>query len=180
MFNEFLRKIDKLYKGDQKKLKTGTILYGNLYDDRWQTHIQKPLDVEELNSLEIETGQLPDDFKEFLLTSNGCYLFDLLRVAGKQDGYKGMAIEEQIHQPISFRNILPYLSKRKLPEDLFVFADSMVNDTFFAYNGEGRILQMNLKNFRAINTYHSLLELMNECYDEGEKMVFNKQYIEFE
>ena len=180
MYNEFLQKIDQLYKSDRKKLRTGTILYGNLYEDRWQTHIQKPLAPEELNSLETEIGNLPDDFKEFLLTANGCYLFDILRVGGKQDGYKGMSIEEQIHQPISFRNIPPYSRNSKRIGDLFVFADSMVTGTFFAYNKGGQILQLELRNFKQLDTYQTFIDLLEAVYEEGKKLVLNKDYLEFE
>lgn len=180
MYKGFLQKIDQLYNSDRKKLRTGTILYGNLYEDRWQTHIQKPLNLEGLNSLETEIGNLPDDFKEFLLTSNGCYLFDILRVAGKQDGYKGMTIEEQIHQPISFRNIPPYSRNRERLDSLLVFADSMATGTFFAYNREDKILQMDMRSFTPLKTYQSLLVLLEEVYEEGEILVKNKDYLGFE
>jgi hypothetical protein len=180
MYNELLQKIDQLYNSDRKKLRTGTTLYGNLYEDRWQTHIQKPLNPEELNSLDTEIGNLPDDFKEFLLTSNGCYLFDILRVAGKQDGYKGMTIEEQIHQPISFRNISPYSRNRKRLDGLFVFADSMATGTFYAYNREGLILQLDMRSFKPVVTYQTLMELLEGVYVEGKRLVINKDYLEFE
>lgn len=180
MYNKILQKIDKLYQDDRKKLRTGTILYGNLYEDRWQTHIQKPLTFEELHSLEEEIGNVPDDFKEFLLTSNGRYLFDILRVAGKQDGYKGMTIEEQIHQPISFQNIPPYLRDRKRLDGLFVFADSMATGTFFVYNGEGQILQMDMRSFKPIDSYPNLMELLEEVFKEGERLVLNKDYLDFD
>lgn len=180
MYNEILQKIDKLYKDDRKKLRTGTTLYGNLYEDRWQTHIQKPLTVEELHSLKDEIGNLPDDFKEFLLTANGCYLFDIIRIGGKQDGYKGMTIEEQIHQPISFRNIPPYSRNRKHLDGLFVFADSMTTGTFFAYNEEGQILQLELRNFKTVDTYQNLMELLETVYEEGERLVINKECLDFE
>ncbi|MBT2684532.1 SMI1/KNR4 family protein [Bacillus sp. ISL-37] len=180
MYNEFLNKIEKLYKDDRKKLRTGTLLYGNLYEDRWQTNIQRPLNLEDLNSLELEIGNLPEDFKEFLLTANGCYLFDILRIAGKQDGYKGMTIEEQIHQPISFRNIPPYLWNRKRLDGLFVFADSMATGRFFVYNGEGQILQMDMRSFKPIDTYPNLMELLEEVFEEGERLVLNKDYLDFD
>lgn len=177
MYKVFLQKIDKLYNDDRKKL---WILYGNLYEDRWQTNIQKPLNLEELHSLEDEIGNMPNDFKEFLLTSNGCYLFDILRVAGKQNGYRGMTIEEQIHQPISFRKISPYSRNTKHLDGLFVFADSMLTGTFFAYNEEGQILQLELRTFKPINTYQTLMELLEAVYEEGERLVINKEYLDFE
>lgn len=180
MYYRFLQKIDKLYKEDWKKLRTGTILYGNLYEDRWQTHIQKSLTFEELHSLENEIGNLPDDLKEFLLTANGCYLFDVLRIGGKQDSYKGMTIEEQLHQPISFRNIIPYTRNRKRLDGLFVFADSMATGTLFAYNEEGQILQLEFRNFKLVDTYQTLMELLEAVYEEGERLVVNKGYLDFE
>lgn len=180
MYSQFLQKIDKLYKDDRKKLRAGTILYGNLYEGRWQTNIQQPLNLEELHSLEDEIGNVPDDFKDFLLTANGCYLFDILRIAGKQDGYRGMTKEEQIHQPISFRNIIPYTRNKKLLDDLFVFADSVVTDTFFAYNKVGQILQMDLRKFKPLYTYQTLMDLLEAVYEEGERLVLNYEYLEFE
>ena len=180
MYYKFLQKIDKLYTDGRKQLRTGTILYGNLYEDRWQTHIQKPLTFEELHSLEDEIGNLPGDLKEFLLTANGCYLFDILRVVGKQDGCKVMTIEEQIHQPISFRNIPPYTRNKRRLDGLFVFADSMATGTFFAYNEEGQILQLELRNFKLVDTYQTLMELLEAVYEEGERLVFNKEYLDFD
>lgn len=135
---------------------------------------------EELHSLGNEIGNLQDDFKEFLLSANGCYLFDILRVAGKQDGYKGMTKEEQIHQPISFRNIVPYTRNRKRLDGLFVFADSMATDTFFAYNLEGQILQLEHRNFNQVNAYQTLMGLLEAVYEEGERLVINKEYLDFD
>ncbi|WP_462406920.1 hypothetical protein [Gracilibacillus sp. Marseille-QA3620] len=40
---------------------------------------------------------MPNEYKELLSITNGCYLFNLLRIAGKQDGYKGMSREEQTY-----------------------------------------------------------------------------------
>lgn len=178
MYNDFFKKIDNLYKGNRKKLRTGTILYGNLYEDRWQTHIQKPLSMEELKNLENEIGELPIELKDLLLVTNGCYLFDLLRIAGKQDGYKGMSIEEQVNQPISFRDIVPY--RKKLPSNLFFFADSIITDSLFAFNEQGQVIQLSNKKLKLLKTYNTLNDLLEDVYEEGERMVLNKDYIHFE
>ncbi len=171
--------LNHLYKDDRKLLRTGTIIFGHLYEDRWQTHIQRPLDNQEIKELEEEYGVLPNEYKEFLSITNGCYLFDLLRIAGKQDGYKGMSREEQTFQPISLRNIEPYLGKKELPTHLFVFADSMIKDRFYAFNQNGHVLEINERNLKTAATYPSLEELLKDIYAQGKEMVLRKEYIEF-
>ena len=94
MYDEFLQKIDKLYEDDRKKLRTGTILYGNLYEDRWQTH--------------------------------------------------------------------------------------MATGTFFAYNRDGLILQLDMRSFKPLDTYQTLTGLLEAVYEEGERLVFNNEYLDFE
>lgn len=180
MYEKYLSGLEELYKEDKKKLRTGTTLYGNLYDSRWHTIIKKPLTFDEIKSLENEVGILPNQYKELLLFTNGCYLFDLLRIAGKQDGYRGMTEEEQIYEPISLRNIQPYLGKRKLPENLFIFADSMVRGSLFAFNENNQILELNYRNLKVIETYELLDALLNEIFAEGIEMVNKKEYFEFE
>lgn len=39
MYSRYLDEIQNLYKDNMKKLRTGTTLYGQLFEGRWQTHI---------------------------------------------------------------------------------------------------------------------------------------------
>lgn len=169
-----------MYKDDKKKLRTGTTLYGELYDPRWQTHIQKPLTLEELNEFENEYGGLPNQYKELLRLTNGCYLFDLIRVAGKQNSFRGMSIAERVFQPCSLKDLQVYVRNKKTSENLFIFADSLVRDSFFAFNEAGYIVEKNSRNLKTINSYATLEEILDEIFVAGKEMVEKNEYIEFE
>ncbi|WLR54572.1 SMI1/KNR4 family protein [Mesobacillus subterraneus] len=99
MFQFLSLELSQLYGEDKKKLRTKTVLYSHIGDGRWHTHIQSPLSKEDINKFEEDLKQeLPAEYKKFLTVYNGCYLFDLLRVAGKgADTYKGLSIEEQVY-----------------------------------------------------------------------------------
>lgn len=179
MYSSYIEEIEQLYNTDYKKIRNGTKLYGHLFDDRWQTHIYKPLSLDDIKILEEEYGELPNTYKELLQTMNGCYLFDLIQIAGKREISKGMSREEQIRQPSSLRDIKPYLGKKKLAEGLLVFASSMVSDSFFAFNKDENVLQIGYKKLDIIKVYESLHELLKEIMLEGAEMVKNGEYIDF-
>ncbi|ALC85163.1 hypothetical protein AM499_04535 [Bacillus sp. FJAT-22090] len=46
MFQFLSKELNDLYGEDKKKLRTNTILYGNLGEGRWHTQLQPPLSIE--------------------------------------------------------------------------------------------------------------------------------------
>ncbi|MEI4771926.1 hypothetical protein WAX74_20200 [Psychrobacillus sp. FJAT-51614] len=91
-----------------------------------------------------------------------------------------MSIEEQIHENITIRNIQPYLGKRKLPENLFIFGDSIVRESIFAFDENSQILELKSRNLKTIETYQTLNEVLREVFAVGKEMVEKKEFIEFQ
>jgi len=180
MYINYISQIKNLYKNDMKKLRTGTILFGHLFDSRWQTRIQSPLTDEEILELERKFGILPIPYKEFLLATNGGYLFDLISIAGKQDGYRGMSHEEMVNQPIPLNRIIsPSIRQKTAEEGLFIFAKSMVNDSFFALDPNEKVIEINYNKLKIVQEFNSLENLLNEIFIEGKKLVEDGEYIDF-
>ena len=144
MFSKYNRKLNEIYNDDFKKLRTGTILYGHLYEGRYQTHINGPLTLEEIEEFEQDRGHFPNDYKEMLQHFNGLYLFDLIDIAGKtRESMRGLSIEEQVHEPGDLENLMPDLkANQRLPENSFAFASSMITDTFYVMKEDGQILEL--------------------------------------
>jgi hypothetical protein len=180
MLLEYISKIKDLYKNDTKVLRTGTLLYGHLFDSRWQTMIQRPLTAEEIYTLEEEFGAIPQIYKQLLLITNGCYLFDLIIIAGKPDNFKGMPRTEMIYQPMSINVLISKSDRKKVNEKgLFVFASSMVNENYYALDENQKVHELGVNRFNTIKIYENLEELLNEVFEEGKKLVESGTYLDF-
>jgi hypothetical protein len=181
MLSKYINEVGKLYKDDKKKLRTGTTLYGHLFDNRWQTKIHCPLTGEDVTILENEFGTLPNDYKELLQVTNGCYLFDLINIAGKQDGYKGLSHEEMVNTPSPIRRIVPLsIWEKANKNNLFVFATSMVNESFYVVDSlSGKVQEIKFKRSRTVQEYKNLEELLYKILEEGKELVESGTYIDF-
>lgn len=180
MYIKYIEKLKDLYNEDVKNLRNGSILFGHLFEGRWQTHCYKPLSSEAIQDFENEIGELPLQYKELLQVSNGIYLFDLLQIAGKtKKSLKGLSDEEQNHEPTSLENIVPYLGRKKMPVDVFPFAASMVNNSFFVFYKDGQVQELNSKNLKVINSFDKLESLLDKVFEEGIEMVHKGEYIDF-
>lgn len=173
--------LNKLYKDDCKKLRTNTILYGNMGEGRWHSHLQPPLSLEEIAVFEEEIGrQLPHSYKQFLTYHNGCYLFGLLRVAGKVDTYKGLSIEEQIRLPFQLENMQGVYQTKKIPLTYFIFADSIAKRTFYVIDLEENILELSYRTKKPENTYRNMEVFLLNILQEGKVDLEKGVFYEFE
>lgn len=123
---------------------------------------------------------MPLIFKEFLLEYNGGWFFDLFRVAGKSPStYKGLSIEEQSFSACDLGD-LDYMYRRKrTPLTHFIFADSYVKNSYFVIDEEEKILEIDFRTKKTINTYEDLKFLFNEIVNEGKENIANATYYEF-
>ena len=182
MFSKYTRQLNEIYNDDFKKLRTGTILYGHLYEGRYHTCINRPLKVEEIEEFEQAKGYFPNNYKEMLQHFNGLYLFDLINIAGKtRETMRGLSIEEQVHEPTDLENIMPDLkANQRLPENSFAFASSMITDTFYVLKEEGQVLELDCKKLHVVQEFSSLEQLLDIIFEQGKMIVEKGEYLEFE
>ncbi|MFC6038974.1 SMI1/KNR4 family protein [Paenisporosarcina macmurdoensis] len=181
MFDFIGQELSEIYRDDKKKLRTNTILLGDLGVGRWHTHLQPPLSKELIAHFEVELKQeFPPQYKEFLNFYNGCYLFDLLRIAGKSpDTYKGFSIEEQIMTPIELDNMQDLYRRKRTPQTHFIFGDSIVKNAYYVIDIDGNILEMDFKTKKVIKSYDDLNNFLREILKEGKENLRNGIYLEF-
>ena len=182
MFSKYTRQLNEIYKDDFKKLRTGTILYGHLYEGRYQTCINRPLTLEEIEGFEQAKGHFPNNYKEMLQHFNGLYLFDLIHIAGKtRESMRGLSIEEQVHEPADLEHLMPDLkANQRLPENSFAFASSMITDTFYVMKEDGQVLVLDYKKLHVVQEFSSLEQLLDGIFEQGKMMVEKGEYLEFE
>jgi hypothetical protein len=110
-------------------------------EGRWHSRLQPPLPNESINHFEKDLKQeFPPQYKKFLSFYNGGYLFDLLRVAGKRpDTYKGMSIAEQVNTPFPLDTMQIVYKRKRIPKTHFIFADSIVKNTYYVIDTDEKI-----------------------------------------
>ena len=182
MYQFLSKELSELYGEDKKKLRTTTILYGNLGEGRWHTHLQPSLAFETITQFETELKQqFPPQYKDFISIHNGCYLFDLIRVAGKKtDTYKGLSIEEQVMSPFPLETMQYLYLRKRTPKTHFIFADSLVKNTYYAFDIDEKVLEVDFKTKKIINSYEDLKTFLYETLLEGNKNMENGIFFEFE
>lgn len=182
MFGFLNQELSELYREDSKKLRTNTVLYGNLQEGRWHTHLQPPLSKKDIINFEEKLKQkFPPFYKKFLTFYNGCYLFDVLRVAGKGvDTYKGLSIEEQVHLAIDLNTMDDLYRRKSTPETHFIFADSIVKNTYYVIDTDDKILEIDFRTKKVIKTFEDLKIFLYEILIEGKENLANGIYFEFE
>ncbi|OOE12572.1 SMI1/KNR4 family protein [Fictibacillus arsenicus] len=180
MFEFLGQALNKMYD-DKKKLKTNTVLYGYLDEGRWHTHLQPPLPNEDIIRFEEESKrEFPAEYKEFLSFNNGCYLFDILRIAGKDaDTYKGLSIEEEGHLAFDLNTMDNLYRNKRTPTTHFIFADSLVKNAYYVIDSEMRILEIDVRTKKVINSYVDLKSFLNEILIEGKRNINDGIYYEF-
>jgi len=171
----------KIYMDDNKKLRTQTVLYGEI-EGSWHTHLHRGLTHEEIEKFELRVGQnLPVTYKEFLSFYNGCYLFDLLRVGGKElDSYKGLSIEEQVYSTIALAHLQEANRRKGTPENHFIFADSLVKNAYYVMNSNENILKIDYKTKKVVKIYNNLKTFFYKTIQEGKENISNGVYFKFE
>jgi hypothetical protein len=181
MFGFVSQTLNKMYD-DKKKLKTNTVLYGYLEEGRWHTHLQPPLSNEDITKFEEESKRgFPAEYKEFLAFNNGCYLFDILRIAGKDaDTYKGLSIEEEGHLAFDLNTMDNIYRRKRTPTTHFIFADSLVKNAYYVIDSEMKILEIDFRTKKVVNSYLDLKSFLNEILLEGKRNITNGIYYEFE
>jgi hypothetical protein len=182
MFEFLSLELSELYGEDKKKLRTKTVLYGHLGEGRWHTHLQPPLSKEDINKFEEDLKQeLPAEYKKFLTFYNGCYLFDLLRVAGKDaDTYKGLSIEEQVHLAFDLKTMDNLYRRKRTPKTHFIFADSIVKNTYYVIDTYEKILEINFRTNKIIKSHEDLKIFFYEILLEGKENLANGIFYEFD
>ncbi|MCM1316149.1 MAG: SMI1/KNR4 family protein [Prevotella sp.] len=94
--NVLLKLLETIPNG---KVEVKTVLQKEIYYFKWN----QPTKKEQIESFEIRTGYtLPDEYKEFLLQSNGGTIF---KTEFEDDGYKLLGIDEiekMTHEMIKF------------------------------------------------------------------------------
>lgn len=182
MFEFLSRELSELYGEDKKKLRTQTVLYGHLGEGRWHTHLQPPLSFVDINIVEEDLKQaFPAEYKKFLTFYNGCYLFDLLRVAGKgADTYKGLSIEEQVHLTFDLKTMENLYRRKRTPKNHFIFADSIVKNSYYVIDTDEKILEIDFKTKKIIKSHKDLKIFFYEILFEGKENLAKGLFYEFE
>ena len=178
---EFLEEeIKNIYQDDNKKLRTQTVMYGKL-EHRWHTYLHPGLTREEIEEFESRVGtSFPLAFKEFLSFYNGCYLFDLLRMGGKElESYKGLTIEEQVRSTVDVEDIQETHLRKRTPKEHFIFADSLVKNTYYVMDKDEKVLECDCKTKKVIKNYDTLKNFIVEIIKEGKDNIANEVYFEF-
>jgi hypothetical protein len=180
MYEFIKQEIEDIYKGDYKRLRTKTVLYGEI-EGRWHTHLHPGLTADEIEQFEARTGaQFPLAYKEFLAFYNGCYLFDLLRMGGKElDSYKGLSIEETTRSTVDVQDIQEIHLRKRTPKDHFIFADSMVHNSYYVIDSNENVLEIDFRTKKVVKTFSTLKEFIIEVIKEGKQNLKDEVYFEF-
>ncbi len=180
MFDSLAQELNEIYRDEQKKLRTNTVLYGHLGEGRWHSTLQPPLTDEEVQSFEKELDQSsPASYLEFLKAHNGCWLFDLLRVAGKDaETYKGLSVEEQVHLSFNLYDMQDLYRRKRTPADHFIFADSFVKNTYYVINQDEQVLEIDFRTKIVIQTFQDFSTFLKEFIREGKKDIAERTYYE--
>ncbi|KKK38108.1 hypothetical protein WQ57_09815 [Mesobacillus campisalis] len=136
---------------------------------------------EDINKFEEDLKQeLPAEYKKFLTFYNGCYLFDLLRVAGKDaDTYKGLSIEEQVHLAFNLKTMDNLYRRKRTPKAYFIFADSIVKNAYYVINTDEKIIEIDYRTKKIIKSYKDLKSFICEILLEGKENLANGIFYEF-
>jgi len=182
MFEFLSPELNEIYENDKKNLRTKSVEYGHLGEGRWHSNLQPPLSKESISQFESELKQqFPTQYKNFLSFYNGCYLFDLFRVAGKKpDTYKGLSIEEQLSTPFPLETMQNLYRRKRTPITHFIFADSFVKNTYYVINNDEKILEIDFRTKKIIKSYEDLKIFLSEILQEGKENIANGIYSEFE
>lgn len=183
MFNFLIQELDSIYGTDKKKLRTSTILYGRLGEGCWHTHVQPGLAQRDIMDYETKIKlTFPSIYKEFLKNYNGCYLFDILRVAGKgPETYRGLSYEEQVHQTFDLEVTQDLYQRKRTPENHFIFADSLVKNTYYVIDKHNEnILELDFRSKRVMKSYENLEVFFRAAILEGKDNLVNGISFEFE
>lgn len=181
MFEFLTKELDEIYKQDKKTLRTKTVLYGNLEKGRWHTHIHPPLTKGEIKQCENKLKRdLPPVFKELLLEHNGFWLFDILRVSGKmQNIFKGLDFEEDFFTATDLVELEYLYRRQQTPMTHFIFADSLVKNTFYVIDTEEKILEIDFRTQKTNKVYEDLKSFFCEIIKEGRENIANGIYYDF-
>ncbi|MBT2733506.1 SMI1/KNR4 family protein [Bacillus sp. ISL-7] len=182
MFEFLSKELSEIYGEDKKRLRTDSIFYGHLGEGRWHSTLQTPLTNESIIQFEKDLKkEFPPQYKKFLSTHNGCYLFDLLRIAGKRpDTYKGLSIEEQNGTPFPLDTMQNLYQRKRTPKTHFIFADSIVKNTYYVIDSDEKILEIDYRTKKIINSYEDLKIFIDEFIYEGKENLENGIFFEFE
>ncbi|WP_456363515.1 SMI1/KNR4 family protein [Priestia aryabhattai] len=178
---EFLeQQIKVIYKEDYKRLRTKTVLYGEI-EGRWHTYLHLGLTADEIDQFEARTGtRFPLAYKEFLAYYNGCYLFDLLRMGGKElESYKGLSIEETTRSTVDLQDIQEMYLRKRTPKEHFIFADSLVHNTYYVFDSSENVLEVDFRTKKVKRNRGTLGEFLLEIIEEGKENLKNEVFFEF-
>lgn len=180
MYGFIKQEIEDIYKEDHKRLRTKTVLYGQI-ERRWHTYLHPGLTAEEIDQFEARTGtRFPSAYKEFLTFYNGCYLFDLLRMGGRElESYKGLSIEETTRSTVDVQDIQGIYLRKRTPKDHFIFADSLVHNSYYVIDSNENVLEIDFRTKKAIKTFSTLKDFIVEVIKEGKKNLEDEVYFEF-
>ncbi|MFG6494704.1 SMI1/KNR4 family protein [Fictibacillus sp. UD] len=172
--------LDAFYQNNKKKLRTGTILFGIIQEEeRWHTHLQPPLSSERVDQLMKKLDRpAPSAYRTFLTYFNGCYLFDLVRIAGYVESYRGMSIEEEGYQPFPIESMQQMYARKRNPEDWFIFADSLEWQCFFVISKDEQILQVNRRG-KVQKSFVNMEAFLKECMNAGKFNLEHNIWYEF-
>jgi hypothetical protein len=70
--------------------------------------------------------------------------------------------------------------KKRTPTTHFIFADSLVKNAYYVIDSEMRILEIDVRTKKVINSYEDLMSFLNEILLEGKRNITNGIYYEFE
>lgn len=109
---------------------------------------------------------------------NGCYWFEILRIAGKDTNtYKGLSIEEEGHLAFDLSTMDNIYRSKKTLSNYFIFADSLVKNAFYVIDFDMRILELDFRTKKVVNSYVDLKSFLNEILKEGKRNITDGIYL---
>ncbi|WP_051865072.1 SMI1/KNR4 family protein [Metabacillus indicus] len=181
LYETIKNEIVGIYAGSHKKLRNGTTLFGELDEGRWHTYLLHPLTSSEIARFEEQMQTVfPSQYKDCLSFTNGCWLFDLLRIAGKApDTYRGMSEEEESFSPFPLEDLQQLYKRKRTPPDHFIFADSFVKQAYYAIDSSGHVHEVSYKTKKTVRSFDSIPQLLQSIVEEGKEQIENDLYYEF-
>ncbi|ALC85164.1 hypothetical protein AM499_04540 [Bacillus sp. FJAT-22090] len=91
-----------------------------------------------------------------------------------------MSIEEQVNSPFHLEYMQYSYLRKRTPKTHFIFADSIVKNTYYVIDMDERILEVDFRTKKIIQTYEDLKTFLFEIILEGNKNMKNGIFFEFE
>ncbi|MED4213464.1 hypothetical protein [Priestia megaterium] len=101
-------------------------------------------------------------------------------MGGKElESYKGLTIEEQVRSTVDVEDIQEIHLRKRTPKEHFIFADSLVKNTYYVMDKDEKVLEVDCKTKKVTESYDTLKDFIVQIIQEGKDNIANEIYFEF-